>query len=315
MVSRQIISELASKLSALPDEASKTVALHLLEVIQPRVISYEEQVASIRQHLAEIYERAQEWVRAANVLIGIPIETGQRQYGAEYKMRTYLKIAQLFLEDDNPVEAEVYVNRASLLQSDCKAEDLQILYKAQYARVLDYRRKFIDAAQRYYELSLKPQISDAEKMAALTNALHCTVLASAGQQRSRSLAMLFKDERCQSLPAYSILEKMYLDRIIRREQLEQFESNLMEHQKAITSDGSTILERAAEKIASQMITEKRMVGYIDQLESFVYFATDEVLSCWDRQVEGFCRKVNEIVAKLGETHPDFIEKCMEAEMM
>jgi len=31
-----------------------------------------------------------------------------------------------------------------------------------------------------------------------------------GQQRSRMLATLFKDERCQQLPAYGILEKMYV---------------------------------------------------------------------------------------------------------
>jgi len=30
-----------------------------------------------------------------------------------------------------------------------------------------------------------------------------------GQQRSRMLATLFKDERCQQLPTYGILEKMY----------------------------------------------------------------------------------------------------------
>lgn len=65
-----------------------------------------------------------------------------------------------------------------------------------------------------------------------------------GQARSRMLATLFKDERCQSLPAYSILEKMYLDRIIRHDQLKDFETGLEEHQKATTTDGSTILERA-----------------------------------------------------------------------
>ena len=141
-------------------------------------------------------------------------------------------------------------------------------------------------------------------MTALRNALMCTVLASAGQQRSRMLATLFKDERCQQLPAYSILEKMYLDRIIRRSELEEFEALLQPHQKACTTDGlgSTILDRAviehnllsasklynnitfeelgslleippvkAEKIASQMITEGRMNGYIDQIDSIVHF--------------------------------------------
>lgn len=118
------------------------------------------------------------------------------------------------------------------------------------------------------------------------------------------LATLFKDERCQQLPAYSILEKMYLDRIIRRSELQEFEALLQPHQKASTIDGlgSTILDRAviehnllsasklynnitfeelgalleipptkAEKIASQMITEGRMNGYIDQIDSIVHF--------------------------------------------
>ena len=121
------------------------------------------------------------------------------------------------------------------------------------------------------------------------------------------LATLFKDERCQQLPAYSILEKMYLDRIIRRSELQEFEEFLQPHQKACTTDGlgSTILDRAviehnllsasklynnitfeelgalleipptkAEKIASQMITEGRMNGYIDQIDSIVNFESE-----------------------------------------
>jgi len=46
--------------------------------VQPRVISFEEQVASIRQHLAEIYEKEENWKGAAKVLNGIPLETGQK---------------------------------------------------------------------------------------------------------------------------------------------------------------------------------------------------------------------------------------------
>lgn len=58
-----------------------------------------------------------------------------------------------------------------------------------------------------------------------------------GQQRSRMLATLFKDERCQQLATYGILEKMYLDRIIRGNQLQEFAAMLMPHQKATTADG------------------------------------------------------------------------------
>lgn len=223
----------------------------------------------------------------------------------DYKLETYLKIARLYLEDEDPVQAEAFINRASILQADTKDEKLQILYKVCYARVLDYRRKFIEAAQRYNELSYRTIVDESERMTALKKALICTVLASAGQQRSRMLATLFKDERCQHLPAYSILEKMYLDRIIRRSELQDFEALLQAHQKASTVDGSTILDRAvfehnllsasklynnitfdelgslleippnkAERIASQMITEGRMNGYIDQIDGVVHFESE-----------------------------------------
>lgn len=39
-----------------------------------------------------------------------------RQYTIDYKLETYLKIARLYLEDDDPVQAEAFINRASLLQ-------------------------------------------------------------------------------------------------------------------------------------------------------------------------------------------------------
>ena len=87
-------------------------------------------------------------------------------------------------------------------------------------RVLDYKRKFIEAASRYNELSYKTIIHEDERMTALKNAMICTILASAGQQRSRMLATLYKDERSQQLPAYNILEKMYLDRLIKRSELQ-----------------------------------------------------------------------------------------------
>lgn len=49
-----------------------------------------------------------------------------------------------------------------------------------YARVLDFRRKFIEAAQRYNELSYKSIVHESERLEALKHALNCTILASAG---------------------------------------------------------------------------------------------------------------------------------------
>lgn len=46
--------------------------------------------------------------------------------------------------------------------------------------MLDSRRKFIEAAQRYNELSYKSIVAESERFVALRNALICSVLASAG---------------------------------------------------------------------------------------------------------------------------------------
>ena len=213
-------------------------------------------------------------------------------------MKTYVKIAELFLQESDAVQAEVYLSRAAALEKDTKDMHLQMKYKAVQARVWDFKRKFVEAASKYYELSLNASliVDERERTQALSNALNCTILAPAGKQRSRLLATLFKDERCQKLPAYNILEKMYLDRIIRSDQVKQFEAILSPQQKTTTTDGSTLIGRAviehnllaasklynnirfkelgalceispekAEKIASQMISEERMSGYIDQI--------------------------------------------------
>lgn len=346
VISRQALTEFSNQLAKLPHNEAQQLAHFTLEKIQPRVISFEEQVASIRQLLSEIYERQEAWKTAANVLVGIPLETGQKQYSIDYKLKTYLKIARLFLEDDDPVQAEAYINRASLLQADSHDPELQVLYKVCYARVLDYKRKFIEAAQRYHELSMNTIIHEEERVTALKNTLHCTILASAGQQRSRMLATLFKDERCQQLPSFGILEKMYLERIIRGEDLKAFAEMLMPHQKATMADGSSILDRAviehnllsasklynnitfeelgalleipaskAERIASQMITEGRMNGNIDQLDSIVHFEAKESLPAWDKQIESLCLQVNNIIEKITQAAPEWIAKTADEQMI
>ena len=117
------------------------------------------------------------------------------------------------------------------------------------------------------------------------------------------------------MPAFNILEKMYLDRLIKRTELKEFESKLMPHQKATTADGSTIVDHAviehnllaasklynnitfaglgalleipsekAERIASKMISEGRLEGHIDQIDSTVHFGRQNVLEAFDGQV-------------------------------
>uniref|UniRef100_A0A8C1YAF4 COP9 signalosome complex subunit 4 n=1 Tax=Cyprinus carpio TaxID=7962 RepID=A0A8C1YAF4_CYPCA len=354
VISRQLLTDFCTHLLNLPDGTAKAVCHFTLEKIQPRVISFEEQVASIRQHLATIYEKEEDWRNAAQVLVGIPLETGQKQYNVDYKLDTYLKIARLYLEDDDPVQAEAYINRASLLQNESTNEQLQIHYKVCYARVLDYRRKFIEAAQRYNELSYKSIVHETERLEALKHALHSTILASAGQQRSRMLATLFKDERCQQLAAYGILEKMYLDRIIRGNQLQEFAAMLMPHQKATTADGitchtlvlsfiyvlcSSILDRAviehnllsASKLYNNITFEElgalleippakaekiasQMITEGQIKFKMIFPSAREPLPTWDKQIQSLCFQVNNLLEKISQAAPEWTAQAIEAQM-
>lgn len=65
-------------------------------------------------------------------------------------------------------------------------------------------------------------MGEEELEQALTSAVTCCILASAGPQRSRVLANLCKDERCARLPVFPFLEKVYLERILRRQEVRGF---------------------------------------------------------------------------------------------
>ena len=56
-------------------------------------------------------------------------------------MEIYLKIAQLYLEDDDPVQAEAFINRASILQAETKDKQLQILFKVNFIHVFVVERE------------------------------------------------------------------------------------------------------------------------------------------------------------------------------
>lgn len=63
-------------------------------------------------------------------------------------------------------------------------------------------------------------------------AVTCAVLAPAGPNRSRILATLCRDERSPDLPNYTILSKMFLEHILRPNEVKGFEAILKPHQLA-----------------------------------------------------------------------------------
>lgn len=78
------------------------------------------------------------------------------------------------------------------------------------------------------------------------------MLAKAGPQRARVLTQLSKDDKILNLEQVSryashlnILVKMCNEQLVTRDEFTSFSSTLAPHQKALTSEGFTIPEKAA----------------------------------------------------------------------
>jgi len=328
------------------------VAIFALEKIQPRVVSFEEQarggrrrcpaqpltrpqVALIRESLANLFESEESWSSAAQALAGIELESGQRVLEASYKLGKCVKIAQLYLEDDDALSADAFIKKAAFLVAEAKDEALELQYNTCAARILDAKRRFLEAALRYYSLSQLANrqigglcVAEEELMTALNAAVTCTILAAAGPQRSRFLATLYKDERVAQLPEPfpTILSKVYLGRILRPAEVAAFAACLKEHQLAVGGDGLTVLQRSviehnlasaaklynnvalgelgrllgipaerAEKIAATMICEGRLEASIDQVERLVHFSAQAEAVSFDARIAAVCNAVQEAV--------------------
>ncbi|PHT50916.1 COP9 signalosome complex subunit 4 [Capsicum baccatum] len=272
-----------------------------------------EKVLRIRELLAESYECEQQWSKAGQMLSGIALDSAMRMMTQLMHKLLYIKLP---------------LNLRTLRMKYC------ICSTRFTARILDLKRKLLEAALRYYDISkIDKQLTNGEEIdeavlaQALAAAVTCTILAAAGPQRSHVLATLYKDERCSKLKIYSILQKVYLERILRKSEIDAFAEELKPHQKALLPDNFTVLDHAmieynllsasklyknisfdelgtllgippqkAEKTASTMIFEDRMRGSIDQVEGIIHFEDDtEERQQWDEQIMGLCQALDDVL--------------------
>lgn len=312
-----------------------------LTKLKPRILSFEEPDVLFREALATMYMEEEEYIEAAKALAAINLESSARQYSDGEKAEKYVKIAELYLQEDETIDAENFINRASRCIHNVDDWALKLRYQVSYARILDAKRKFLDAALRYYEFSQsKPdQVDPDDLLALLDKAVTCAILASAGPQRSRLLGTLYKDERVKNSEHVAILEKMYMEQLIRRPELVQFDKSLLAHQKAVLANGFTVLEHAflehnllaasrvysnisldelgklleidaasAERVAATMIGEERLKGAIDQHAGMLEFdnADDDVLAAFDARISSICFNVNECAEQIEAQYPQLV---------
>ena len=286
-----------------------TLGGHVLQALQSRVVSFEEQDAAIRETMADAYQAQEEWIESAKMLQGINLDSSQRQITDKDKVSVFMRICRLYLEEDDTTTAESFLNRAKNLIYKVEDSSLNLQFQLSQARIFDSRRRFLDASSSYHSISFSPVIAEEERIRCLSSAITCAVLAPAGPQRSRALAKLYKDERAPEVPEFGILEKMFLDRLLTPEEVDRFASGLLPHQLAKTGDGTTVLAKAvvehnllgasrlyanigikelgmllgcdaekAEEYASAMLEQRRLNGHVDQIDGIIFFDNETIRS-------------------------------------
>ena len=243
-----------------------------------------DKVFKIRRALSQQFCDESNWKQAATVLVYIlpSFESGFSSISHLVKLETYLLIAKLWFQGNDVDEAEKYVNKAQLIISDKTPLNIQCQFKKQNAYLSELKRKFIDASRKYLDfanlISKNPELNDNSAFnlgEALTKAINCAILADAGQARSIILAILYKDERTNLLPVFGILESVYLDRMVNKEQRIHFSSTLEAHQNAVLANNETICDRAF--VQHNILAASRFYNNIalEELGNMLFISTEK----------------------------------------
>eukprot|EP00300_Choanocystis_sp_HF-7_P041674 c8460_g1_i1.p1 GENE.c8460_g1_i1~~c8460_g1_i1.p1 ORF type:complete len:283 (+),score=61.24 c8460_g1_i1:41-850(+) len=209
----EALVEPVRSLQSFDPTSQKVIGHHIIEKLLQRV-PLEEQLGQFIDVLSKAYREEQRWIEAAKLLAQLPMES--TRYSAGTKADWLVTIAQLYLEADDAVAADAFINRANEFMAECKGNvALEIRYKVCYSRILDSKKKFLEAAQWYYRISQldttqgETKIPESELVVALSHSITCAILSPAGPARSRILSMLYKDERSAVLGnKFTLLKNM-----------------------------------------------------------------------------------------------------------
>lgn len=306
VATRALVDAFISALETVNPELWFPNAEQLKTLVDTNSSPSSEAALAIRTRLAELHEADEDFQAAAKVLSEIPLETSQRTFTEQEKADIWIRVARNHLEVDDTVAADMYINKLKNVMHLVRNEETRLHFNLSLARVLDSKRDFLGAAHRYHDISFSRNVAEEERLHTLAMAIKCAILAPAGPHRSRTLGRLHKDDRASQLPEFAILEKIFLDRLLRKDEVDKFAEGLQPHQLATTSDGSTVLAKAimehnvlgvsrlfnnitfdvlakilgldadkAESTVARMIEQGRLLGRIDQLAGTVYFEGGE----------------------------------------
>lgn len=319
----------------LKDEKSNNKELleFLLQQIQTSDLYPEAEILAINK-LVNIYDSEEDFLQSSETL-----ESGlnNKLLSINNRFSWLVKIIRCRLELNDFTIAEQYLNKATLLENKLSNVNEELIhFKLAQARIWDSNRRFLEASRKYYEVSqIQGVIEEEDRMQCLNLAIVTAILAPAGPARSQHLRTIHNDERTAYTTHYPLFTNVHLQHLLPHDQVEQFRSQLLPHQKVELADGVDVLTRAVfdhnlqavsrlydnitltklakilgldhakvETFSCKMIQQKRLSATIDQFEDIIYFtstddaATFNVDGELDSQIEKLCTHLDQIAAKV-----------------
>ncbi|KAK3659092.1 hypothetical protein LTR56_001529 [Elasticomyces elasticus] len=350
--SRPLLSAFVEQYRKLSNNEAKIEAgTGIVDLLAPKIVSYEQQDTDIKFILADAYEKDDDFGNSAKILQTITLDSSQRSVSDDDKAKVWMRICRCYLEEDDSINAITYLNRVKQVIFSVTDQPTRLQFQLSQARIHDSQRNFLDASTAYLALSNETAIDEDERLQTLTAAITTAVLAPAGPPRARQLGKLYKDERATETAEYGILEKIFLNRLLSPSEVSAFAAGLQEHQLAKTSDGSTVLDKAvlehnllavsrlyqnisitnlgillgtdaerAEQYTATMIESNRLSGSIDQIAGVIHFNTKDGgndvvamnLRAWDSNVQGLAEEIEKVTTMLQREEPAFFERAMVA---
>ncbi|KAK4892502.1 hypothetical protein LTR27_008966 [Elasticomyces elasticus] len=350
--SRPLLSAFVEQYRNLSNNEAKIEAgTGIVDLLAPKIVSYEQQDTDIKFILADAYEKDDDFGNSAKILQTITLDSSQRSVSDDDKAKVWMRICRCYLEEDDSINAITYLNRVKQVIFSVTDQPTRLQFQLSQARIHDSQRNFLDASTAYLALSNETAIDEDERLQTLTAAITTAVLAPAGPPRARQLGKLYKDERATETAEYGILEKIFLNRLLSPSEVSAFAAGLQEHQLAKTSDGSTVLDKAvlehnllaasrlyqnisitnlgillgtdaerAEQYTATMIESNRLSGSIDQIAGVIHFNTKDGgndvvgmnLRAWDSNVQGLAEEIEKVTTMLQREEPAFFERAMVA---
>lgn len=255
-----------------------------------------------------------------------------QQVSDDLVLRASVKMIELFCYADEYVQAETLMTRCTKHIRYHADKELKIRFNCTQAQIHEFKRRFTEAAQRFYEVSINDpsQAVDALKRSAI-----CAILAEPTDARARIVGVIVNDDRAKTLDALlPVMNKIHQMRFLRAQDSEVIKRMIIND--AQKSGSPSILDMAllthnikavsqvfynisitelatlvgvtadeALRVVAGMISAGKINGTIDQVEDLVTFhsSRDDESNRSDAKIANLCNTVSQLHESLKLKYP------------